>query len=64
MENNKLRKVTLDKAANLIGISRKTLDDYFNILRKAEGLGFDFNKYANEKMGTLRRHVKNAEDKV
>ena len=62
MENNKLRKVTLDKAANLIGISRKTLDDYFNILRQAEGLGFDFSKYAKEKMETLRKHVKNAED--
>lgn len=42
MENNILNKVNLDTAASLIGLSRKTLDDYYGILRKAEALGFDF----------------------
>ena len=42
MENNILKKVNLDTAADLVGMSRKTLDDYYGILRKAEAFGFDF----------------------
>jgi len=32
----------LDTAAGIIGLSRKTLDDYYGILRKAEAFGFNF----------------------
>jgi len=47
-------------------LSRKTLDDYYKVIRKAEKLGFDFRKYGNKKMGYLRSFVnkKNNEKKV
>jgi len=42
----------------VIGISRKTLDDYFLQLRRADDLGFDFEANKNKKMGVLRKFVK------
>ncbi len=51
-------KLNLDQAANVIGISRKTLDDYFLQLRRADDLGFDFEDNKNKKMGVLRKFVK------
>ena len=42
----------------MVGLSRKTLDDYYGILRKAETMGFDFDKYSDQKMGFLRKYVK------
>ena len=35
-ESGKLQKVNLDVAASMVGLSRKTLDDYFKYIRKAE----------------------------
>jgi hypothetical protein len=55
---NENEKVNLDSAASLVGLSRKTLDDYYAQLRKAEMYGFDFDQNASEKMGTLRKFVK------
>lgn len=42
----------------MVGISRKTLDDYYLQLRRAEDLGFDFDANKNKKMGVLRKYVK------
>ena len=53
----------MDTAASIIGLSRKTLDDYYGILRKAEALGFNFDYSSNEKMGIIRKFVKNCETK-
>eukprot|EP00825_Cyclidium_porcatum_P049082 TRINITY_DN8403_c0_g1_i2.p1 TRINITY_DN8403_c0_g1~~TRINITY_DN8403_c0_g1_i2.p1 ORF type:complete len:187 (-),score=46.16 TRINITY_DN8403_c0_g1_i2:165-725(-) len=46
--------LNLDKAAEIIGISRKTLDDYNLQMRRADKMGFDFNAHKNSKMGVLR----------
>lgn len=54
-------KINLDKAAKVIGISRKTLDDYCLQLRKATEFGFDFCENQLAKMGTLRKFVKENE---
>jgi len=35
-EGGRLQKVNLDVAASLVGLSRKTLDDYYKYIRKAE----------------------------
>lgn len=50
--------MNLDVAAQLVGLSRKTLDDYYAQLRKAQQYGFDFEVNATEKMGSLRKYVK------
>lgn len=62
--NGNCEKLNLDQAANQIGISRKTLDDYYLQLRRAEQLGFDFEKNKNEKMGHLRKFVKEETDRL
>jgi predicted DNA-binding protein (UPF0251 family) len=36
------RKYTLEEAAKLVGIAKKTLDDYFNHFRVASSYKFDF----------------------
>lgn len=36
MENGKLVKYTLDQAAEIVGVSRKTLEDYYYCLKKAQ----------------------------
>ncbi|KAL4459498.1 hypothetical protein ABPG74_018111 [Tetrahymena malaccensis] len=63
-QNGNLQKLNLDHAANYIGISRKTLDDYYLQLRRAEQLGFDFERNKGEKMGTLRKFVKEETKKL
>ena len=57
-KDGNIQKLNLDHAANYIGISRKTLDDYYLQLRRAEQLGFDFDRNKSEKMGALRKFVK------
>mmetsp|Transcript_1884 Transcript_1884/g.1684 ORF Transcript_1884/g.1684 Transcript_1884/m.1684 type:complete len:239 (+) Transcript_1884:11-727(+) len=49
---------SLEEAANLVGVSKKSLDDYLSQLRKGRKFGFDFNKNKDEKVGTLRTFVK------
>eukprot|EP00826_Nyctotherus_ovalis_P043927 TRINITY_DN468_c0_g1_i11.p1 TRINITY_DN468_c0_g1~~TRINITY_DN468_c0_g1_i11.p1 ORF type:complete len:157 (+),score=51.89 TRINITY_DN468_c0_g1_i11:425-895(+) len=51
-------KYSLDEAAALVGISKKTLDDYLLQLRAGKKYGFDFNMYKDEKVGMLRTFVK------
>lgn len=57
-EQGRLQKVNLDVAASLVGLSRKTLDDYYKYIRKAESLKFDFNARSDEKIGVLRNFVR------
>jgi hypothetical protein len=45
---------SLDESAKKIGISKKSLDDYLLQLRFGKKLGFNFNKYKDEKIGVLR----------
>ena len=51
-------KINLQEAARMVGISKKSLDDYFCQLRLAEEYGFDFAGNMEEKVGVLRTFVK------
>jgi len=53
-----LTKYSLEEAAAIVGIAKKTLDDYLLQLRFGKKYGFDFNLYKDEKVGTLRTFVK------
>lgn len=50
--------MTLVDAARNMGISKKSLDDYFCQLRLGELYDFDFKKHIDEKMRVLRAHIK------
>lgn len=50
--------MSLQEAAKLVGISKKSLDDYYCQLRIAEENGFDFEKNQHLKMGVIRNFVK------
>lgn len=52
------RLYTLDEAAKKVGMSKKTLDDYFNHMRIARDFKFNFEKYEKAKIGILRKFVK------
>lgn len=56
-ENGK-RMYTLESAAGKLGMQKKTLDDYYYKLKSAQTLGFDFEKNKHEKIGMLRKFVK------
>ena len=58
-ENHVLRRMSLEEAADKVGVSKKSLDDYLSQLRQGRALGFNFNKMKNEKVGELRQFVKN-----
>ena len=46
----KIIRYSLEEAANLVGVSKKSLDDYLSQLRKGRKYGFDFNKSKDEKV--------------
>lgn len=50
--------LTLDEAAEKVGIAKKSLDDYLIQLRIGKKNGFNFNEHRNEKVGVLRSYVK------
>ncbi|CAD8155833.1 unnamed protein product [Paramecium octaurelia] len=57
LQNGRQLKITLDKAAEIVGIPRKTLEDYYYQLKKAEIL-VDLQNFKNCKIGVIRRIVK------
>jgi len=57
-ENYKKIKFTLEQAAEKIGISKKSLDDYLIQLRIGRMFGFNFTEHKNDKVGILRAFVK------
>ena len=59
----KIIRYSLEEAANLVGVSKKSLDDYLSQLRKGRKYGFDFNKNKDEKVGALRTFVKDMASK-
>jgi uncharacterized protein (DUF2267 family) len=61
--HTKNRKLSLTEAAKLIGVSKKTLDDYFLQLRLGELYGFDFKENLDSKIGVLRSHIRRNEVK-
>lgn len=61
--HTKNKKLSLTEAAKLIGISKKTLDDYFLQLRLGELYGFPFQDNLDQKVGVLRAHIRKHEQK-
>ena len=51
-------KMSLKDAADSVGLSKKTLDEYFNQIKEGKNYGFDFNKYKKDKVNVLRAFVK------
>lgn len=50
--------MSLEDAAEKVGVSKKSLDDYLSQLRQGRTVGFDFNMHKHEKVGYLRQFVK------
>jgi len=46
---------SLEEAAKKVGISKKSLDDYFLQLKNGKLNGFNFNEHKNDKIGILRK---------
>lgn len=63
-EQGRLQKVNLDVAASLVGLSRKSLDDYYKYIRKAESFKFDFKSLSEEKIGVLRNFVRDRQKRT
>jgi hypothetical protein len=57
------KQMTLQDAAVYINVPKKTLDDYFLIIKKAKALNFDFNANMGERFGIVRSFVKKAKAK-
>lgn len=57
-ESGKDIQYTLEDAAKVVGISKKSLDDYLIQLRIGKSNGFDFNGHKNDKVGVLRDFVR------
>lgn len=57
------RKINLQEAAAIIGISKKSLDDYYYQLRLGEKYGFDFKCHLDDKIGILRMFIKDVKPK-
>lgn len=58
VRNGKLVRYSLEAAANMVGISKKSLDDYLLQLRFGKKYNFNFAAHSNSKAGELRTFVK------
>ena len=61
-ENDNYNRYSLDKAAELVGVSKKSLDDYLLQIRLGRKYGFNFNENKYKKIGVLRDCVKKAKE--
>ena len=57
-EDGVLKRYSLEEAANKVGISKKSLDDYLLQIRFGRKYGFNFNEHKNDKVGVLRDYVR------
>ncbi|KRX03925.1 hypothetical protein PPERSA_12130 [Pseudocohnilembus persalinus] len=62
MNVEQYRTANLKQAAEYVQLSRKTLDDYFSMIRRGYNYNFDFRNKYKEKMGVLRQHIKEIEN--
>ena len=53
--------MNLQEAARIIGVSKKSLDDYYYQLRVGEKHDFDFGSHLHDKIGVLRAFIKEKE---
>ena len=51
-------KMSLIDAAENVGLSKKTLDEYLNQIKEGKRYNFDFNKHKKDKVNILRGYVK------
>ncbi len=58
------KRMNLTKAAKIIGISKKSLDDYYLVLRIGQILEFDFASNLENKMGDLRAYIRTFDHKI
>jgi hypothetical protein len=56
--NGECIRYSLEDSAKLVGISKKSLDDYLLQLRFGRMYNFNFLKHAHENIGVLRRFVR------
>ncbi|KAM3132305.1 hypothetical protein pb186bvf_015635 [Paramecium bursaria] len=63
IENGRIVKFTLDQAAEQVGVPRKTLEDYYYQLKRAEKL-VDLQSYRDCKMGVIRKIVKDSKKPI
>ena len=57
------KKYSLEDAAEMVGIAKKTLDDYLLQIRAGHQYNFDFEAYREARVGILRKFVKERKDK-
>ena len=57
-------KISLIDAAKEVGLSKKTLDEYFNQIKEGKKYNFDFEKHKNDKVNILRAFVKTKSEKI
>jgi hypothetical protein len=57
-EEGPIVRYSLEDAANKVGISKKSLDDYLLQIRFGRRYGFNFNEHKNDKVGVLRDYVR------
>ena len=50
--------MSLIDAAENVGLSKKTLDEYLNQIKEGKKYNFDFNKHKKDKVNVLRGYVK------
>ena len=51
-------KISLIESAKIVGLSKKSLDEYYNQIRDGKKYGFDFNRFKSYKVNILRGFVK------
>ncbi|KAM3142995.1 hypothetical protein pb186bvf_004813 [Paramecium bursaria] len=61
--NGEVQKITLNKAAELVGIPKKTLEDYTQLFKKVKLLTDPY-LFADKKMGFLRNYLRKNQSKL
>ncbi|CAD8047860.1 unnamed protein product [Paramecium primaurelia] len=64
INNGEIIKVTLNQAAEIVGIPKKTLEDYTQLFKKVKLLTADIQQFSNEKMGFLRSYLRKNQNKL
>lgn len=54
--------MSLQDAAKMVGLPKKSLDDYYYQLRLGEKYDFDFRAHLFERIGVLRTYLKNLKE--
>mmetsp|Transcript_35628 Transcript_35628/g.32098 ORF Transcript_35628/g.32098 Transcript_35628/m.32098 type:complete len:401 (-) Transcript_35628:453-1655(-) len=58
-QTGKKVKISLNEAANKVGVPKKSLEDYAMIIKHAKEYEFDFEKNKDMRFGLVRKYVKN-----